>query len=86
MNAVNVIMDVDTDVSGRNDVPRESYIVVNDIVDLVRMPNGTTSGASSVAVVVDIPDGRRVMIEMTMNNFLAAAVAFTVREQAEGLR
>jgi hypothetical protein len=43
------------------------------------LPDGTVGGKPSVAIRIDLPDGRSVVKEMTMANFLAAAQMISAR-------
>ena len=48
---------------------------------IARVPNGTTGGASAVAILILLPDGSHVIGHTTMNLLLSAAKAFGVKEQ-----
>ena len=50
---------------------------------IARLPRGMASGRSSVAIRVDLPDGRVVVAETSMALFLACAGAFMAAEDAE---
>ena len=50
---------------------------------IARLPRGMASGRSSVAIRVDLPDGRVVVAETSMALFLACAGAFKAAEEAE---
>ncbi|MDP9266373.1 MAG: hypothetical protein M3O91_09700 [Chloroflexota bacterium] len=48
-------------------------------LEVAALAGGMTSGKPSVAIRVDLPDGRVVVAETSMRLFLAAAVAFHAR-------
>ena len=50
-------------------------IPVDEGIRIIRCPNGTEGGKSTVFVQVPLPDGNVVMAQMTVNNFLIAAAA-----------
>lgn len=50
-------------------------------LSIARLPAGMQSGASSVAIRVNTPDGRIVVVEVSMKLFQAAAQAFAAADQ-----
>ena len=81
MNSISVILDVDKSppLKGR---PADQTHRVSEGISITRIPGGMASGRSAVAVTAVLPDGKAVMLEMSMANFLAAAQAFKTVEEA----
>lgn len=52
-------------------------------LSIARLPGGMTSGASSVAIRVNTPDGRVVVVEVSMKLFLSVAQVFAAADQAD---
>lgn len=52
-------------------------------IQVARLPGGMVSGKSSVAIRIDLPDGRVVVAETSLALFLGAARVFQVRENME---
>lgn len=50
-------------------------------LSIARLPAGMASGRSSVAIRVDLPDGRVIVVETSMALFLACAQAFAATEE-----
>jgi hypothetical protein len=61
------------------DVPKDQIIVVDSEVTLAVLERGTASGKPTVAIVLPLPDGRRVLAQTTLALFQASAKAFTAR-------
>lgn len=55
-------------------------------IEVAALAGGTTSGRPSVMLRIDLPDGRVVLAETSMRNFLMAAQAFAARYGAETWR
>lgn len=53
--------------------------ILTDLVAVAALPSGMTSGKPSVAVRIDLPDGRAVIAQTSMRLFLMAARAFRAR-------
>lgn len=53
------------------------------ITRIGRLPHGTKSGASTVTVCIEMPDGTQVLAQTTLALFLAAARAIEAREAQE---
>lgn len=81
MNSISVVMNVDTNPPLKGVQP-DAIIRVAEGISISRIPSGMASGKSAVAVTAQIPGGKAVMLEMSMTNFLAAAQAFRVVEEA----
>lgn len=78
MNVVNIYTDIDAmPKTGRD--PRNA-VKINGC-DFIRIPKGTTSGNSSVAIVCDLPGGKYLFLEVTMANFEGVAAAFRGAEE-----
>lgn len=61
---------------------KKVFHVSNDeFIQYARLTKGMTSGESSVAIRVDLDDGRVVMIETSMRSFLLVADLFQQREE-----
>lgn len=54
---------------------------LGNIVRIGRLPNGTTSGKSTVTVAIQVASGETYCGQTTMNLFLAAASALKAREE-----
>lgn len=55
-------------------------------IEVAALAGGMTSGRPSVMFRIDLPDGRVVLAETSMRNFLMAARAFEARYGAETWR
>lgn len=75
MNSISIILDVDRNppLNGR---PLEETHRISEGISITRIPRGMQSGKSAVAITATMPDGKAVMLEMSMANFLGAASAF----------
>jgi hypothetical protein len=62
--------------------PADTVTWLNSGAELAvaRLPKGMASGSSSVAIRIDLPDGRVVVVETSMKLFLSAAQVFAVSE------
>lgn len=58
----------------------------NPSMAMARLTKGMISGKSAVAIRINLPDGKVLIAETSMDLFLAAANVFEARERAEGLR
>ncbi len=74
MTSVNVVLDID-DWQSRPQVPKENIVNVQEGVQIVRIPKGMESGASCVAVVAPLPDGKLLFLEMSLANLQLAMAA-----------
>jgi hypothetical protein len=74
MQVVNVILDVDAN-------PLSKIIRIQNGITFSRLPQGTASGKSSIGISAHMPDGRHVLLEVTMQNFEAVAAAFRGAEE-----
>ena len=72
MNAITIITDVDTNPPLRG-VPMDKTIRIQQGIKVARIPGGMDSGKSCVSITAPMPDGRHVMLEISMVNFLTAA-------------
>lgn len=52
-------------------------------LSIARLPAGMRSGASSVAIRINTPDGRVVVVEVSMKLFQAAAQAFAAADGSD---
>lgn len=64
------------------DMAGKEIIEVNEI-SLSALTAGMESGRPSIAMKIDLPDGRVVLAQTSMRNFLVAAGAFAIRYGAE---
>lgn len=55
------------------------------ITRIGRLPRGTTTGKSTITVMIKMPDGREFMAETTMVLFQHAAKALKAADEAEAL-
>jgi len=62
----------------------EKIIHVTEGISMTRLTNGMASGKSSVAIRLNLPDGRVVIAETSMELFQSAARAFRVKEETAG--
>jgi len=62
---------------------RQEAVRVNAECTFVRIPKGTTSGNSSVAIICDLPGNKHLFLEITMANFEAVAAIFRGAEQRQ---
>ena len=72
MNAITIITDVDTNPPLKG-VPLDKTVRIQAGIKVCRIPGGMDSGKSCVAITAPLPDGRHVMLEISMTNFQAAA-------------
>ena len=79
MNSISVILDVDRSPPLKGRPPEDTYRI-SDGISVARIPRGMQSGKSAVAITAVLPDGKAVMLEMSMVNFLGAATAFRAVE------
>jgi hypothetical protein len=61
------------------DIPRDQIIDVAADVSLAILERGTVSGKPVVAIVLPLPDGRKVLAQTSLALFQTAAKAFTAR-------
>ncbi len=85
MQTIQIILDVDKNppLEGEN---VEKIIHIKEGILFTRVPHGMTSGLSAVSIIGKLPDGRHVVIEVSMRNFMGVCAAFTGAERrvAEG--
>lgn len=62
-------------------VPKEKTVHIKDGIKIARLMGGTTAGRSTIAIVAELPDGKHVMIELTMRNFVITAEIFKQLDQ-----
>lgn len=60
---------------------KNQVIHVTDGISIGRLSHGMQSGKSSVAIRIDLPDGKVVIAETSMANFLNSARIFNANEQ-----
>lgn len=65
---------------------RADLIHVKDPIRIGALPGGMTSGRASVAIAMFLPDGRPVIVETSLELFLAAAAALQARYSANAPR
>ena len=58
------------------DLKGKEIIHVTEGIQLAMLKEGMKSGASSVAIRIDLPDGKTVMAETSLKLFIKAAAAF----------
>jgi hypothetical protein len=56
---------------------------IKEGVTIARMPRGMASGASSVSITCNLPDGKHLLLEMSLALFEGAAAAFRGAEQRD---
>ena len=61
------------------DFPREKVIEVNTPITVTCLEGGMQSGKPSVAFIIDLPDGRKVFAQTSMQLFVSTAEAMLVR-------
>lgn len=67
----------------RPDNPQCEFIEYPISIDFARLRKGVQSGASSVTIRINRPDGTFVITQTSMKNFLAVAQAFQTKEEIE---
>lgn len=60
---------------------RDVTTELGKVVRVGRLPRGTTSGKSTVYVVIEMPDGKQYIAETTMTLFLGAATAMRAADE-----
>lgn len=60
--------------------PNQVIHLTEGAIEMARLPGGMTSGASSVTIRIDLPDGRVVLAETSLALLLGAARAFETAE------
>ena len=72
---------LDLHIEGDNCWPdlKEKGYIGTTITSIAGLPKGTVEGRPSVAIRVDLPDGRVVLAETTLRLFLRAAEALAAR-------
>lgn len=65
-------------------VSPEKVIRIQNGIKISRLVGGTNSGRSSVAITAKLPDGKHVLIELTMRNFCTTAEIFNKLDQQAG--
>jgi hypothetical protein len=61
------------------DMRRPDLVHVTTPLRIGGLPGGMSSGKASVAIAAFLPDGRPVLLEASLDHFLAAAAALKVR-------
>ena len=82
MNAITIITDVDRNPPLKG-VPPEKIINVQAGITVARILGGMASGKSCVSITAPLPDGRHVMLEISMTNFQAAAHILKTADQQQ---
>lgn len=79
MPALNIILNGEGKFEDWRD--RKVYHLGNDApaIRIAALPHGMASGAASVMIGIELPDGSVVMAETSLRLFLAAARAFSIR-------
>lgn len=80
MPNMNIVMDGDGALA---DIPRDKIIHVRNIEMMTRLPGGMASGASSVGILIALPDGRYVFAETSLAILNTAVHAFTGADQRD---
>ena len=82
MPGLNVITNIDEANSWRDiHEKRDKVLHLTDPkIGIARVPEGMESGASSVMIRIDLPNGTIIMAETTMALFLACADVFKAKE------
>ena len=57
--------------------------VVGELIGIARLTNATTTGASSVTLRVELPDGRTILAQTTLALIDVAVMAFKAAEEAD---
>lgn len=76
MIALNVVLDGEGVLEG---TPRELVVHVIDRITLTGLDGGMSSGKPSVAVIIPLPDGRKVLAETSLALLLTAVDALRAR-------
>jgi hypothetical protein len=77
---MNIVLDGDGAFPELAKAKQEGRLVhVSDEMTITALAGGMTSGATSVALIVKLPDGRMVFAETSLRLLLAAADAFRAR-------
>jgi hypothetical protein len=82
MTAVRVLTDVAQN-PPLKDVPKEKVISITSGVTFSRVPGGMASGNSSVGISAPLPDGKHLLIELSMANFQGVATVFRGAEERD---
>lgn len=81
MNSITILTDVDGAFKDLQD-KRDSVIHLRDpVLAIGRLPKGMASGKSSVMIRIDLPDGKVVIAEISLDIFLNCAGIFDVAEK-----
>ena len=80
MNVVHIFTDIDA-IPAEERPTKENIVHVKDGLTFVRLPSGMKSGRSSVAVICDLPGGKKLFAELSMANFEGVGAAFRGAEQ-----
>ena len=75
----------DLDKTPWKDLSSAAEAGLGKVTRIGRLPRGTVSGKSTVAVVIQLPDGKQFIAETTMALFLAAAAGLkAIEEETSG--
>ena len=77
MTAIGITLNLDE--TPWTDLRREDLVHVTTPIRVGALPGGMASGKASVAIAAFMPDGRPVLIEVSLDHFLAAADALRAR-------
>lgn len=77
MTAIGITLNLDE--NPWKDLQREDLIHVTSPIRVGALPGGMASGKASVAIASFLPDGRPVILETSLDHFLAAAAALQAR-------
>jgi hypothetical protein len=61
------------------DLRRPDLVRITTPLRFGALPGGMASGKASIAIAALLPDGRPVVMELSLDHFLAAAAAFQAR-------
>jgi hypothetical protein len=65
------------------DLPADNLIHVTDPIQVARLKGGMASGKTSVAIRIDLPDGRVVIAETSLELWNASTAAFRGAEERD---
>lgn len=77
MSAITITLNLDE--APWKDLQRADLVHVTSPIRVGALPGGMSSGKASVAIAAVMPDGRPVILEVSLDHFLAAAAALQVR-------
>lgn len=80
MTAVRILLDVAQD-PPLNGIDDSKVVRVDQGLVFSRVPSGMQSGNSSVGITAPLPDGKDLLIELSMANFQGVASAFRGAEE-----